>query len=48
MYYIVSYANNKFLNALNYLENSLVNSPGIKLLKYTDKDLPKKFVNKYS
>lgn len=48
MNYIVSYANGKFLNALDYLEKSLDNSPSIKLLKYTDKDLPINFVNQYS
>ena len=42
MYYIVTYANKKFINSIDYLEQSL-KTYDVKLLKYTDADLPPSF-----
>jgi hypothetical protein len=42
MYYIVTYANKNFINSLDYLEKSLCNY-NVKLLKYTEKNLPTSF-----
>jgi len=44
MYYIVTYANKKFINSIEYLEKSLSNY-NITLLKYTEFNLPNSFKN---